>query len=185
MSVEARIEGYDWADADVRMSNEYVVGTVTGLAHAGGDKQSGADSLMRGYWLLVIEDRDADGVLGLKDQPWNAVWLWVEISGGGAPGTRDDSGPVSGHAVGWNGVPGNLLPGGTQLVLEIGKLYLMLVVACSAAGEYSADVNWSPGSEPTWEDLLGLTGDGMALLDIADYQALNFRVNRIDPPRNV
>ena len=80
MSLVAQVEGWDWLDGDVRLEAETVVGTITGLAHAGGESQEAADGLLYGYWVIVVEDRNHNGELDMEDYPCTLMELESRFS---------------------------------------------------------------------------------------------------------
>lgn len=165
MALIAQVEGTTIEDGDVLVQATATLTSVEGFAHNGGASQAAADALLSGYWVIVLRDWDRDGTYTVRDDWGDAQYTWV-----------------AGTAVGWDGSAAELLPAGVSFALLRGEQYLIVVVAVAADGTKSAGVSWAAGAAPDVSELYGLTADGLAGVEIGDYEAARFRRNRIDPP---
>jgi hypothetical protein len=178
--IRAEVESVTLPDAAVRTSGQVTVATINGFAHAGGADQDAADAELAGYWLILIVDRDADGVLTVADEPLALQWYYVSMPG---RTVRPTPHHVAGQAVGWDGSAANLLPADCTFVLKPGVMYLLAIVVLAADGRYSADVAWREAATPWVQQLRGLTADGLLSRDLGDYEAVRFRCNLCEAPQ--
>lgn len=178
----AMLEDPVLSDGSVLLSTGANITSIAGRAHAGGASQVEADSLIHGYWILCVLDRNGDGVIDADDEPLSYQAHYFGL--GGDPGVNYLVG------VGWDYAaaavnllqPNPAAPGG-EFSLEQGRRYVILLVTRGIFGAYSAAVTWAPGqtAELNLAPLypFGATGGGGGL---AGEATLAVRRNLIAPP---